>query len=547
MKRRWNFSVGVFIVAVMFFVGIFLNFQNQKVGSGSFSSQEPKKTADDLSDKIKDIKTMFKDRSLLESADCPARLGKVYDELNSIKIEQFSLSDLKGKAPSLIQEIFDLRVFIRDGFQKSYFDSVKITAECAVAHRRLFRGMRVLEDYLGMLAENVLAAPGLSVRTDETINRVFKGTALNFAWNEKYKPANPAHYEPKSGDVLLSRGSASVSAAIARITNEDSNFSHVAIVWVDPITKKVETVEAHIEFGTVVADIANYADMKVRSVVFRLKDPRLSVEENEQAAHEAATKVRDKVLKYKKQFGKTRYPNPCYDFGMKVDNPTDLKPSNDPKTRKCLFCSEVVSLAYSMLTKNKYNLPKYKSLIAPKNRKFLNDIGIEVNETFAPADMEIEPYFDLVLEWRDYIRVHKTHLMDAILSGIYRWMDDYDYQFYLSLADRIRTDIAFIGRRVPFVDTFLDDKFPLNMSKDALSTMYILDKISNQLFAFLDDAEKANKVTYTPGQMTAALNTWRARDLADYKKGRKYNSRKDPAKAYRFHHLLRQKKETESK
>lgn len=547
MKRRWNFSVGVFIVAVMFFVGLFLNFYTQKTGSGNFSSHEQKQTAADLSNRVQNIKSMFSDRTLLVSDECSVKLGKIYDDLNSIKIDQFSLTDLKANAPKLIQEFFDLRVFIRESLQTGFFESAKITEPCAVAHRRLFRGMRVLEDYLGMLAENVLFAPGLSVRTDETFNRVFKGSSLNFAWNEKYKPTDPTRYEPKSGDVLLSRGSASVSAAIARITNEDSNFSHAGIVWVDPVTKKVETVEAHIEFGTVVADIADYADMKVRSVVFRLNDPSLSNEENEQAAHEAATKVRDEVLKYKKLYGKSRYPNPCYDFGMKIDNPTDIKPSNDAKNRKCLFCSEVVSLAYSLLTKKKYNLPQYKSFIAPKNRKFLEDIGVEVNETFAPADMEIEPYFDLVLEWRDFIRVHKTHLMDAILSGMYAWMDDYNYQFYVPLTGRIGTDVAYIGRRVPFVDTFLDDKFPLNMGKDALNTMYMLDKVSNQLYAFLEDGEKANKVSYTPAQMTNALNTWRARDLADYEKGGNYNSGKDPAKAHRFHHLLRQKKEVKTK
>ena len=161
--------------------------------------------------------------------------------------------------------------------------------------------------------------------------------------------------------------------------------------------------------------------------------------------------------------------------------------------------------------------------------------------------MEIEPYFDLVLEWRDYIRVHKTHIMDAILSGMYAWMDDYDYQFYVPLTGRLGTDLAYVGRRVPFVDTFLDEKFPLNMGKDALNTMYMLDKVSNQLYAFIEDGEKANKVTFTPAQMMTALNTWRARDLADYEKGKNYNSAKDPAKAHRFHHLLRQKKDSSTK
>ncbi len=546
MKRRVQYGVGVFIVAAMFMVGIGLNYKSQKSGSGSFSSTEtPKASPISITNKVSEIKTVFSDRALLYSEKCSSELNKVYDDLNAIKIEQFNLAELKRMAPSVIKQLFDLRLFIREGFQQAYRENSKISPECAFSHRRLFRAVRVLEDYIGMLAENVISAPGLSVRTDDKYYRVFEGNEINFMWNDKYRPADPLKYEPKSGDVLLSRGSASVSAAIARITDEDSHFSHAGIVYIDPVSKKIETVEAHIEFGTLVAEIADYKDMKVRSLVFRLNDPRLSEVENSNAAHEAATKAREEVVKYKTSFGKSKFPNPCYDFGMKIDNPTNIVPSNDPKTRKCIFCSEVVSLAYSLLAKGKYNLPTYKSPINPKNRKFLDDIGVEVKETFAPADMEIEPYFDLVLEWRDYIRVHKSHVMDSVLTSMYSWMDDYNYQFYVPVIEKFKSNIAFAGRRVPFFDrmTGLDEKFPLNMSKNALYAMLMLDEVSNQLTGLISDGEKANNITYTPSQMLEALNAWRSHDAEDYKKGGSYNSANDPAKAHRFHHLLRAKKE----
>tara|TARA_B110001454_G_scaffold219204_1_gene252245 strand:- start:62378 stop:64012 length:1635 start_codon:yes stop_codon:yes gene_type:complete len=544
MKRRLQYGAGVFIVAAMFMVGIGLNYKSPKTGAGNFSSELTTSKQINIADKVESIKSVFSDRSLLSYEKCSTELNKVYDDLNSIQIEQFNLAELKRTAPSVIKQLFDLRIYIRENFQAAYFENPKISAECAFSHRRVFRAIRVLEDYIGMLAENVISAKGLTVRTDEKFYRVFEGNEMNFMWNDKYKPADPLKYEPQSGDVVLSRGSASVSAAIARITDEDSNFSHAGIIYVDPVSKKIETVEAHIEFGTLVADIADYKDMKVRSVVFRLKRPGATDKQNAEAAHEAATKVRAEVLKYKAAYGKSKYPNPCYDFGMRIDNPTNIVPSNDLKTRKCIFCSEVVSLAYSLLTKDRYNLPTYKSPINPKNRKFLNDIGVEVKETFAPADMEIEPYFDMVLEWRDYIRVHKSHVMDSILTSMYAWMDDYDYQFYVPLVDKLKSNIAFTGRRIPFFDrmTGLDEKFPLNMSKNALYAMLMLDEVSNQLAAFISDGEKANNVTYTPAQMNDALNAWRKHDADDYKKGTNYNTGNDPAKAHRFHHLLRPKK-----
>jgi hypothetical protein len=73
--------------------------------------------------------------------------------------------------------------------------------------------------------------------------------------------------------------------------------------------------------------------------------------------------------------------------------------------------------------------------------------------------------------------------------------------------------------------------------------MLMLDEVSNQLTGLIADGEKAENITYTPSQMLEALNAWRKHDADDYKKGGRYNSADDPAKAHRFHHLLRAKKE----
>ena len=353
-------------------------------------------------------------------------------------------------------------------------------------------------------------------------------------------------YVPQSGDVLLSRGSASVSAAIARITDEDSNFSHAGIVYIDKETGKRETIEAHIEFGTLVADIANYSDTKVRALVFRFKDPNqiddekgTAKEKNAAIAHDAAKKIRQKVLDYKKQYGKTRMPNPCYDFSMNIDNPAVITPTNG----KCLFCSEVVSLAYSLVGDGKYNIPTFKSSINPKNKKFLEDIGVTVNETFAPADLEVEPYFDLVLEWRDYNRIHKTHVMDAILTSMYSWMDDYGYQFFVPAGANVKTNLAYSIRRIPILDhmTGIKDKFPLNMRKEAINTMVMLDEVSNQLKDVIYDEESNRGASLTPREMIVVLNQWRVKDAADYESASGYNTDKDPLKSHRVHHLLRAK------
>ena len=64
-----------------------------------------------------------------------------------------------------------------------------------------------------------------------------------------------------------------------------------------------------------------------------------------------------------------------------------------------------------------------------KNRDFLDRIGVTAKETFAPADIELEPDFDFVAEWQDYRVTSRLRLQDLLMDELFRWMDDYGYKF----------------------------------------------------------------------------------------------------------------------
>lgn len=540
--------IGFFVVLCFFSFGFFLSKWTHPVSSANLSSQsEGLFSKASFDSYISEKRKMLQDRTFFNNGNCEAELSNIYSFISSLKMENFDQENVKNHFYPILKSLFDFRVEIRNAFQEEYFKG-RVSKECAFAHRKLYRGMRVLEDFVGMVGAGKPRVPAVADKPKEPVKedfyRVFDGNKENFMWNKAYEPANPLKYEPQSGDVLLSRGSASVSAAIARITDEDSNFSHIGVVYVDPQSKKVETIEAHIEYGTLVADISEYRDMKVRSLVFRFHDPSKSQEENAKIAHEAASKARAEVLAYKKKFRFSKYPNVCYDFTMNVDNPINIEPSDDINKRKCLFCSEVVSLGFSLVEGGKYKVPTFFSSLNPKNRKFIEDIGVNVDKTFAPADIEIDPYFHLVLEWRDYIRVHKSHRMDAILTAVYSWMDDYKYQFFIPSDIKRRTELGYIFRRIPIFDrlTGVKDKFPINLPKNGINAIQMLDLVSSTLYNYIEDAEKANNKTYTTSEMANLLNKWREQDLLDYKKAdssKFYETDKDPYKNYRFHSFLR--------
>lgn len=513
----------------------------------------------------------------------------MYDRVYNLKVSDFDLVELKGKSYQVLNALFSLRMEIRDSFNKEFFSSQNYQSQknvdafynCALAHRRLFRALRNLEDYVGMLGGDRIRQPGQEFNfPDDDYYRVFKGQKENFMWNESYlkshpqeRQSNELEYVPRSGDVLLSRGNAVVSAAIARITNEDSNFSHIGMVYVDPVTKKVETIEAHIEYGTLVADISDYSDMKVRGLVFRFNDPKLNDKQNAEKAHNAATKVRALVQEYAKKYNKDYshnqiskfiremlfkesndnfgFPNICYDFSMVADNPLQLKPSKN-EDRKCLFCSEVVSLAFKLLDpQGQYQkVPTFMSSIKPKNDNFIRNIGVRAPVTFAPADIEIDPYFELVLEWRDFKRIHRSHILDAVLTSLYGWMDEKNYNFKFSAGKKVEAKVIYDLRRWPLFDKLVEDAFPKNLRPEGIAAMRSIDKIGSRLHDYLFDIEERTHKTLSPAEMIKKLEAWRVEDLRDYTQSKKmidsdYATKEDKKDKYRFHHFFNAFKENE--
>jgi hypothetical protein len=198
-----------------------------------------------------------------------------------------------------------------------------------------------------------------------------------------------------SGDMLVSRGGAPTSALIARGNDFPGNFSHVALVHVDPATREVRIVESHIEKGVAVATIEDYLrDKKLRVMVMRLREDHPSVVADPMVAHRAAEQaLRDARSR--------RIP---YDFEMRYDDPSKL------------FCSEVASAAYASVG---IRLWKGISTIStPGLRTWLAAFGVRYFETQEPSDLEYDPQLSVVAEWRDPETLYQDHLDNAVTEAM---------------------------------------------------------------------------------------------------------------------------------
>jgi hypothetical protein len=203
-----------------------------------------------------------------------------------------------------------------------------------------------------------------------------------------------------SGDILVSRGGAPTSALIARGNDYPGNFSHVALLYVAP-SGEVETIEAHIERGVVVAGIERYlSDRKLRVMLLRPRADHEALRARPDLAHAAATRAREATLA-------RHIP---YDFEGNRRDPSQQ------------FCSEVVSAAYGA-----EGLSLWEGLTTtsdPDTARWLAAFGVREFVTHGPSDLEYDPKLTVVAEWRDPEALFADHVdvavIDALLEGARR-------------------------------------------------------------------------------------------------------------------------------
>ena len=81
-----------------------------------------------------------------------------------------------------------------------------------------------------------------------------------------------------------------------------------------------------------------------------------------------------------------------------------------------LFCTEVVSYAFELASQELGRheaVPMFNTRISMQNPYILDAFGIKSRSTFAPSDIEVDPRFELLAEWRDIARVRLMHHQQA--------------------------------------------------------------------------------------------------------------------------------------
>lgn len=316
-------------------------------------------------------------------------LNNVYIALENLDPKNLDLNEIRRHTNQIIRTSTQFRADLIQKIpewqaQNVWTDNSEITV------RNINRALRYFEDSVG---EHSL---GLGDSKEKSFNM------KTFSGNEPFVITKNGQFfdiknDFRAGDLILMRGSSEVSAAIARVTDVNTQFSHIAIVTQDPKSGQLFLAESLIEKGLVVSPIQDLIDHRIaRAVIYRSEDSQL--------AAKASEKIWDMAHDGKKYL---------YDFSMNMEENSKL------------FCSEVIKVAYETADP-KFKIPLFGSGLHPASREFLRGIGVEDKTTkiFAPADIELDHRFSMVAEFRDYSRTSKQRIYDTIFDKVFQWMDE---------------------------------------------------------------------------------------------------------------------------
>lgn len=302
-----------------------------------------------------------------------------FSSLEKLEAVQFRLAALAAARPELLQRvqlfINQARFVVLRVARNWPIDEWKVHA---AVYRVIYGGRSAIEEALAQ--HQVSGAPALTLLENipsSTPSVIVQGVRVH------------------SGDIVLSRGGAPTSALIARGNTFPGNFSHAALVYVDPDTGKATVIESLIEKGAVLTTVEDYLNYKsLRLLLLRLRPGHPAIREDELVPHKAASAMMQRV----------KAGSIPYDFAM------------DWQDTSRFFCSEVPYHAYQSFG---IDLWSYKSrLSSPGLISWLGDMGVEHFLTLIPSDLEYDPKLAPVAEWRNINTLAQDRFDNAILDAL---------------------------------------------------------------------------------------------------------------------------------
>ncbi|WP_413586123.1 YiiX/YebB-like N1pC/P60 family cysteine hydrolase [Bdellovibrio sp. HCB274] len=388
---------------------------------------------------------------------------------------------LRAHGPEVLNTIFQIRVSLHEKLKE--FDSRnELGKDCVQKLREGFQYARFSEEYLldWLYAQKVYSFKKTPILVNDQPS----------TWtNPKF-----SGFQLQSGDVMLVRGKSYVSAMIARIADEEGNFSHAAIVAEDKMGRKY-VVEALIQHGVIVTPLEKWRQAEdSRVALFRYPDQNL--------AKKAARQMYDWA-----QAALDRKQGIRYDFAMNDDD------------YSAMFCSEVIRAAYDRASGGEIKIPKFRSTVSKfKNNKYPRSLGVTKTSLFAPYDVEVDPRFDFVAEYRFMPLLRQVRMQDAVLQSVYGWMIEKGYDFHWDMKHTSKSYLAKLVRQFGMVKETLPKYMPINAIETTVQFEAVAVALEKNIYQKEQEFYKKNGYLPSFQDLLAINEAYRIQDCKDGKR-----------------------------
>ena len=240
---------------------------------------------------------------------------------------------------------------------------------CVAAARRALWMLRILDDDRAMAADETARTLGPALAQKQ-----FAGLRI--------------------GDVILYRDDTPVSAAITQVATVPTDFSHAALVVAGENLDELYVVDVVLGAGVVIEPLETWMKQEfLRAAIYRPRDARLG----QYAAWAMLDLINRQNLLHRP-----------YDYAMNLHDATEI------------FCTEVLTLAYSTASRSQVRVPRYTSEIGRLNEVFpLYDMGVRQNTIFLADDIELDPHFEPLIEVRDTRSLRRARGLEAGFRRIF--------------------------------------------------------------------------------------------------------------------------------
>jgi hypothetical protein len=327
------------------------------------------------------------DPTYVTQANCASIIGGFVDPLYTLPSAAFvphtpaEVKELRRDGVRLLGRFFQARVLLKERFDS--FPSP--SRACVDAVRRGLRYSRFAQDYL---ADWLYQRGAIGQAPKQILRGGYPYTMLNPKFDR---------IEFKTGDILIARGTAVVSSLIARLGDEEGDFSHLAIVSEDVHGKKY-VVQSLIQTGTIITPLEEFlAETEGRVVLLRYKDQALAARAARVIIHRAAQAL-------------ARGAAIPYDYAV------------DSSERYYIYCAELMEYAFELASHGRVRVPRYRtSLRHLQGTPFLHQVGIYVSDVTTPQDTELDPRFDIVAEYVNIPKIRSVRLQNAAVTAMLSW------------------------------------------------------------------------------------------------------------------------------